>query len=184
MNLLSQTDILKKLNNYSTTAITQSAFSKRVKKGQIKFYYKSNSKKKFYKLDEVSKVYGINIKDINSSTPINIKNDTTLFTPNHKEELNLLLKDLDTPIQKVSAIKDFWDGKLKELKYKEAEREVIPMHEALGVMQVAVTNFKSKMYEIPHQLKAQHPDLSTDIANELHSMIDKAFYEFSKAEIR
>jgi len=184
MNLLTQTDILEQLNNYLTTAITQSSFSKRVKKGHIKFYYKSNTKRKFYKLDEVAKVYGIKIGEIEASTPPNVKRNVTIFTSSHKEELNILLKDLNTPIQKVSAIKYFWDGKLKELKYKEAERELIPMHEAIGVMQVAITNFKSKMYEIPHQLKSQFPEASIDMVDSLHQMIDKAFYEFSKAKIK
>jgi len=184
MELLTQSQIIEELLKYSSLKITQSSFSKRVKKGQIKFHYKPNSKKKFYKLDEVARVYGIRINEIESSTPSSIKEDETIFTSSYKEELNLLLKEVDTPIQKVAVIKDFWDGKLKRLKYKEAERELIPMHEALGVMQVSITNFKSKMYEIPHQLKAQYPDATTDMIDELHLMIDKAFYEFSKASIQ
>ena len=184
MSLLTQNDILEELNNYSTTTITQSAFSKRVKKGLIKFHYKTNSRKKFYKLDEVANAYGIKISEIETITPTKIKSDETIFNHSNKKELNLLMKDLDTPLQKVSLIKDFWDGKLKELKYKEAEREVIPMHEALGVIQIAITNFKTKMYEIPHQLKAQFPDASSSMIDELHLKIDKAFYEFSKAKIK
>jgi len=95
-----------------------------------------------------------------------------------------LLKEVDTPVQKVAVIKDFWDGKLKKLKYKEAERELIPMHEARGVIEVGVTNFKTKMYEIPHQYKARFPELTDEMIDELHKMIDVAFYELSRATIQ
>jgi hypothetical protein len=184
MDLLTQTEVLKEINEYSKKTITKQAFYDRTKKGQIKIHYKAKSKKKFYKLNEVAKVYGIKIGEIESHTSVKIKSDETIFTSTYKEELTLLLKEVDTPVQKVAVIKDFWDGKLKELKHKEAKRELIPMHEALGVMQIAITNFKTKMYEIPHQLKAQYPDASSDMIDELHLMIDKAFYEFSKASIQ
>jgi len=184
MELLTQVEILKELNSYSKTLITRSSLGKRVKRGQIKFYYKDNTKKKFYKLDEVARVYGIKINEIESSTPTNIKKDEDLFNPENLGELNKLLKEADTPMIKVSVIDTFWAGKIKELKYKENSRELIPMHEALGVIQIAITNFKTKMYEIPHQLKAQFPDASDVMIDELHLKIDKAFYEFSKASIQ
>jgi len=72
MDLLTQTEILKELNTYSSSSITRSSFTKRVKRGQIKFHYKTNSKKKFYKLYEVAKVYGIKISEIESVTPVEI----------------------------------------------------------------------------------------------------------------
>jgi len=183
MELLTQIEVLKRLNKYSKKNITRQAFYDRAKKGQIKIYYKSKSKKKFYKLHEVAKVYGIKIDEIDSSTPSDIKNNEDLFNPENLNELNKLLEDADTPMIKVSIIDTFWAGKIKEAKYKETIRELIPMHEALGVIQVGITNFKTKMYEIPHQIKARYPDMSEDMMNDLHSMIDKAFYEFSKTSI-
>lgn len=184
MGLLTQSQVIEELGNYATLKITQSSFSKRVKRGQIKFHYKPNSKKKFYKLHEVAKVYDIKIHEIESSTSSDIKEDEDIFTSENLEQLNTLLKDADTPMTRVSIIDTFWAGKIKEAKYKEAIRQLIPMEEALGVIQVGVTNFKTKMYEIPHQLKAQFPDATTDMIDELHTMIDKAFYEFSKTSIR
>ena len=184
MELLTQTEVLLEINKYSDKTITKQAFYKRATKGQIKIHYKPKSKKKFYKLDEVARVYGIKINEIETVTPIDIKKDEDLFSPENLVELNTLLKDADTPMIKVSVIDSFWAGKIKELKYKENSRELIPMEEALGVIQVGVTNFKTKMYEIPHQLKAQFPDATTDMIDELHLMIDKAFYEFSKTSIR
>ena len=184
MELLTQLQVIKELNKYKYKIITKQAFYDRVKKGQIKIHYKSISKKKFYKLGEVAKVYGIKIGEIDSTTPRDVKNDEELYNPKNLEQLNKLLQDTDTPMIEVSVIDTFWAGKIKELKYKENNRELIPMHEALGVMQIAITNFKSKMYEIPHQLKAQYPDASSDMIDELHLMIDKAFYEFSKASIQ
>ena len=184
MELLTQTQVINELNKYSTKAITKQAFYKRATKGQIKIHYKAKSKKKFYKLDEVAMVYGIKINEIETITPIDIKNDEDLFSPENLDQLNILLKSADTPMIKVSVIDTFWAGKIKELKYKENSRELIPMHEALGVIQIAITNFKTKMYEIPHQLKAQFPDASDVMIDELHLKIDKAFYEFSKASIQ
>jgi len=184
MELLTQAEVIVELNKYSKKNITKQAFYKRATKGQIKIHYKQNSKKKFYRLDEVAKVYGIKINEIESSTPEDIKEDEDLFSPENLEQLNKLLKEADTPMIKVSVIDTFWAGKIKELKYKENSRELIPMHEALGVIQVGVTNFKTKMYEIPHQLKAQFPDASTKMIDSLHEMIDKAFYEFSKTSIQ
>ena len=184
MNLLTQTEVLREINKYSKKLITKQAFYDRAKKGQIKIHYKPKSKKKFYKLDEVARVYGIKIDEIETITAPDIKEDEDLFSPENLEQLNKLLKDADTPMIKVSVIDTFWAGKIKELKYKENSRELIPMEEALGVIQVGVTNFKTKMYEIPHQLKAQFPDATDDMIDELHLMIDKAFYEFSKTSIR
>ncbi|HIP50446.1 MAG TPA: hypothetical protein EYG94_00030 [Campylobacterales bacterium] len=184
MELLTQTEVLGELNKYSKKNITKQAFYKRVVKGQIKIHYKPKSKKKFYRLDEVANVYGIKISEIESSTPQDIKEDEDLYSPKNLEQLNTLLKSADTPMIKVSVIDTFWAGKIKELKYKENSRELIPMHEALGVIQVGVSNFKTKMYEIPHQFKAQFPDATVEMMNELHMMIDKAFYEFSKTSIR
>ena len=184
MELLTQAEVIVELNKYSDKTITKQAFYKRVTKGQIKIHYKSKSKKKFYRLDEVARVYGIKIEEIETFTPEDIKDDEDLFSPENLEQLNKLLKEADTPMIKVSVIDTFWAGKIKELKYKENSRELIPMHEALGVMQIAITNFKTKMYEIPHQTKAQYPDVSSDIIDALHLMIDKAFYEFSKASIQ
>jgi len=184
MNLLTQTEVLKELNSYLTTPITQSSFSKKVKKGQIPFHYKSKSNKKFYKFNEVAEIYNLKIKEIESSTPKNIKNTKKLYTTENLTELRTLLNSANTPMNKVSIIDTFWAGKIKELKYKEANRELIPMYEAQSVIEVGVTNFKTKMYEIPHQLKARFPDASNDLINNLHSMIDNAFDEFSKAKIQ
>ena len=80
MELLTQVQVIEELAKESSLKITQSSFSKRVKKGHIKFHYKPNSKKKFYKLHEVAKVYGIKIGEIESSTPVIIKNDETIYT--------------------------------------------------------------------------------------------------------
>lgn len=184
MEFLTQTEVINELNKYLEKTITKQAFYKRAKKGQIKIHYKLKSKKKFYKLDEVARVYGIKINEIDSSTPKEIKEDEDLFSPENLEQLNKLLKEADTPMIKVSVIDTFWAGKIKELKYKENNRELIPMHEALGIIQIAITNFKTKMYEIPHQLKAQFPDATDVMIDELHLKIDKAFYEFSKASIQ
>jgi hypothetical protein len=184
MELLTQVEVLEKLNKYTKKPITKQAFYKRVKSGLVKFHYKTNSKKKFYKLHEVAKAYNIKLNEIEDSTPEEIKEDEDIFTPENLEQLNKLLKDADTPMVKVSIIDTFWAGKIKEAKYKEQIRELIPMHEALGVIQVGITNFKTKMYEIPHQLKARFPDATAEMIDELHVMIDNAFYEFSKTSIR
>jgi len=180
MKLLTQVEVLKEINIFSKTLITRSSFTKRVKKGQIKFHYKTNSKKKFYKLHEVAKVYGIKIDEIDSSTPSDIKDNEDLFNPENLSELNKLLLDADTPMIKVSVIDTFWAGKIKELKFKQLYREVIPMDEALYVYQITGTRLKSKIYEIAHQVKAQFPEASDDLIDFLHLKIDKAFDEFTK----
>ncbi len=73
MELLTQTEVLKELNKYSKYEITRSSFTKRVKKGQIPIHYKPTSKKKFYKLNEVAKIYNIKISDIEANTPTKVK---------------------------------------------------------------------------------------------------------------
>ena len=184
MDLLTQTELLVEINRYTDKPITKQAFYKRVTKGQVPIHYKPKSKKKFYKLHEVARVYGIKIGEIESNTPVAVKEDEEIFTSENLDELNKLLKEADTPMIKVSIIDTFWSGKIKEAKYKEAIRELIPMHEAVGVVQVATTNFKTKMYEIPQQMKAHFPDMSIEMVDELHKMIDKAFYEFSKTSLQ
>jgi hypothetical protein len=184
MELYTQAEILKQLNKYSRKEITKQAFYDRVKRGQVKIHYKPKSKKKFYKLHEVAKVYGIKIGEIESNTPVAVKENKEIFTSENLDELNQLLNEADTPMVRVSIIDTFWAGKIKEAKYKEAIRELIPLHEAVGVVQVATTNFKTKMYEIPQQMKAHFPDMGIEMVDELHKMIDKAFYEFSKTSLQ
>ena len=183
MELLTQTQVLKELNRYTAKTITKQAFYDRVKKGQIPVHYKPNSKRKFYKLREVAKVYNIRLNDIEKATPSDIKEDKSLYTPENIAELNRFLEDADSPMVKVQIIDTFWAGKIKETKYKEQVRELIKKDEALYVMQVAVSNFKTKMYEIPHLIKARFPDSSVELIDELHRMIDTAFDEFTKTKL-
>jgi len=183
VELLSQAEILRELNKYSKKIITKQAFYDRVKKGQIKVYYKPSSKRKFYKLNEVAKIYNIKIEDIEKATPQEVKADSSIYTPENLAELNKFLEDADAPMVKVQIIDTFWAGKIKETKYKEQIGELIKKEEALYIMQVAVSNFKTKMYEIPHLLKARFPDSSVELIDELHKMIDTAFDEFTKTKL-
>jgi len=179
MELLTQTEVIKKLNECIKNTVTKQAFYKRVKKGLIQPYYKANSSKKFYKFNEVARVYGVEANEIKETiVDINLFNNLE-----SSKQLDFLLANVTTPLQKTSIIKTFWSGKAKEARYKEIREKLIYRHEAVGVINIARENFKNIFYQIPHELKAQS-NIDEDMLSFLISSIDKAFYEFSKHTIK
>jgi len=182
-DLLTQKEVLKKLNKYSSHKITKQAFYARVKRGVIKYHKKITSPKKFYRFDEVARAYEINFREI-EQTPQKIKEDNKLYTPTNIYELNNFLKEANTPKMKVDVINSYWNGKIKEAKYKEIMSGLIPIDEATEVLEIANTFLKDKMYKIPKELKAKCPNLSEEMMMSIKIMIDKAFYELSKHKIQ
>ena len=182
---MTQAETLRELNKYAKSEITRSSFSKRVKKGQIRAYYKANSKKKFYKLNEVAKIYNVKIESISSITPNAIKENARIYNSSNINELNSLLLETENPLQRVQIIKNFWNAKIKEARYREVEKNLIPLKEANAVFECGILNFRELFKTIPNDFKSKFPNrVSNEMVEFIGEYMNEAFKELEKMKIK
>ena len=131
-----------------------------------------NKTKYFYDPHEIAKYFGL-IKDNKKDIDTSILNDDDLA-------LHEILQDVDMPMDRIKIEKEFWSGRKVKTQYLKDVGAVIPIDEALEVIETGVINFKTKMYNIPQKLKSLYPKISKEELDRLHELIDESFDEFNK----
>ena len=174
MKLLTQTELLNELNKYVSYKITKQAFYDRVRRGQIKIHYKSTSKKKFYKFHEVCKIYNINIDVVENNTPNQIRDNKDLYNSENLSELNTLLSEATSSLQRVTIIKHYWNAKTKEREYYNLIDSLIPKKEALEVFEIGIRNLEKEFKKIPLNTL----NMSIEMAEYIKTETNKAFQAF------
>ena len=96
-------------------------------------------------------------------TPSDIKEDTSLFNVQSSDELSKLLKDAQSPSQKVQIIKDYWIGKINRQKFMEAEGELISVPDAKASVETLLTPLNQYLNDQANHLKNNFPDLSSEV---------------------
>jgi hypothetical protein len=154
--------------------VKKSTMHDRAAKGTLNYY--QTSKSKFYKYEDVLREFGF----YTQPTP---PKENVIYDDEDMAELGRLLNETPlSPTQRIDITKNFWAAKQNWIKYKKEIGDVIPMSEAMSVIEVGVTNFKTKMYSIPQKIKSLYPYIKTDAINTLHLQIDEAFAEFHRGE--
>ena len=142
MELVSQTELAKKLGK------SRQYISELKQKGIFKKCFKGRK----LILDCALKAIESNIKDfkktdprqykqllnnkINQTIPAEIKN--TPLKGKYIEELEELLLDANNPIQQVQVIKDFWQGKLLQVKYEKERAKYLLKEQVIKEYQMIV----------------------------------------------
>lgn len=110
--MIQQSELLKILKNEHDFKISRQAFSKKVEKGFIRAYYKENSNRKFYKIDEVLSFLGLSEKKVIEDN----ENDNIIT-------LESLLKECTSPLEKVRVERAFHRAEKKILRYEKLKEE-------------------------------------------------------------
>ena len=87
-------------------------------------------------------------------------------------DLKNLLNDANTPGQKVQITKDFWAGKINRQKYLEANRKLISVKDAYGVLDFFLIPFSNSLDTMHLDLKSRFPDVSMDAINWMQANIN------------
>ena len=152
MELVTQNQLANELN------VSRQYISKLVKKGVFDNCF--NGKK--LKLDCAKKAYGENRKiflretklekvkkEVIKKTPTEIKKDNKIFNEKNVRELADLLLDVDKPALKVQIIKEYWVGKLNELKFLKEKEKLIQKDEVENEFYEVALMIKEKLLNIP-----------------------------------
>ena len=94
--------------------------------------------------------------------PKKVVDDPAIYNEESVEELNQLIAEAQSPSQKVQIIKDFWMGKISRQKFLQAEGELIPVADAKAVVEKIFTPFNKALDDLPVNLKAHFPEVSTE----------------------
>lgn len=170
IKLYTQAEILRMLKSDGHSVDKKTMYD-RAKKGTLNYY--ETAKGKFYKYDEVLREFGL----IDEPSPP--KQNIDYDDKDLQELSDLLHEEALTSVQKIAVTKDFWAAKQNWVKYKREIGDVVPMDEAMSIIEVGVTNFKTKMYSIPQKVKSLYPYIKIDAIDTMHSLIDESFTEFN-----
>lgn len=110
--MIQQSELLKILKDEHDFSISRQAFSKKVEKGFIRAYYKENSNRKFYKINEVLSFFGLTEKKIIADN----ENDYIIT-------LESLLKECTSSLEKVRVERAFYRAEKKILRYEKLKEE-------------------------------------------------------------
>ncbi len=82
-------------------------------------------------------------------TPQAIKQDRELFNAQNVEELAELLVDVFNPSQKVQIIKEYWAGKLNEIKFLKESGKLVEKSEVENELYEVALAIREKLLNIP-----------------------------------
>jgi len=165
MELVSQNQLAQKLG------VSRQYISKLVKKGVFDNCFEG----KKLKLDCAKKAYEENRKifvretklekvkkEVIKKTPAEIKQDKEVFNEQSVDEFAELLLDVDKPALKVAIIKEYWAGKLNELKFLKEKGKLIEKDEV-----------EREFYEIALMVKEKLLNIPMRVSNELAGKSDE-----------
>ena len=148
-------------------------FSKLVKEGRLPTHKKRGSPKKFYYYSEI-KPHFIE----NSLSEEIIKKETLpdmVNTTENNDELELILQEAQTAVQKVQIIKDFWTGKINQQKYEVEKGLYYTKEEINKKAEYVLMSSRNKFLSMPSKIAPSLIGLET-IA-EAEAIISEAVYE-------
>jgi len=165
MKLVTQAELARELN------VSKPYISKLVKKGVFDNCFEG----KKLKLDCAKKAYEENRKiflretklekvkkEVIKKTPAEIKQDDEVFNEKNLDELAELLLDVEKPALKVQIIKEYWAGKLNELKFLKEKGKLIEKDEV-----------EREFYEVALMLKEKLLNIPMRVSNELAGKSDE-----------
>ena len=148
--------------------ITQSELAKRVGKSKqyiAKLKQKGVFKKCFegkkIKYECALKAMEENIKDFKKTDPRQFKKEIKETIPKEIPqaqademigELEILLAGIDNPVQKVAVIKDFWNGKLSQIKYEAEKKKYFSKEEVISQVQKIAVIVKQRIFNVPNKI--------------------------------
>ena len=106
--------------------------------------------------------------------------DPAIYNEESIEELNELLAEARSPSQKVQIVKDFWLGKISRQKFLQAEGELISVSDAKAAVEKIFTPFNKALDDLPVNLKAHFPEVSTEAVEWLIAYINTMKVEARK----
>ena len=145
--------------------ITQSELAKRVGKSK-QYIAKLKQKGIFDKcfhgkklvLNCALKAMEENIKDFKKTDPRQFKKEIQKSIPKEIPpaqademigELEILLAGVDNPVQKVAVIKDFWNGKLSQIKYETERKKYILLEDVKEQSQKVASVVRQRLFNVP-----------------------------------
>lgn len=146
--------------------VSQAMVSKHVKSGILDKCFSPNGKKlileKAIQAIALSKTKDTTLL-VKSTIPNEIKNNESLDNKETQNELVALLKDAQSPSQKVQIIKDFWIGKINRQKFLENEGELITVQDAKVAIDALLSPLNQYMNDQGNHLKNNFPDLPNEV---------------------
>ena len=101
-------------------------------------------------------------KEVIRKTPAEIKQDDEVFNEKNLDELAELLLDVEKPALKVQIIKEYWAGKLNELKFLKEKGKLIEKDEV-----------EKEFYEVALMIKEKFLNIPMRVSNELAGKSDE-----------
>lgn len=108
--------------------------------------------------------------------------DVSYLGAESQVELTTLIEEggKKSAVQKIQIKDAFIESKKKENEFKKELGVLIELEEAEAVMELILSNMKTKMYNAPHLFKAKFPKITKEQVEYLYMLIDEAFSEFNK----
>lgn len=173
--LKTQKDIIKLLE-LDGKEIKPNYFSKLVKQGRIPCHTKRGSPKKFYYYSEIKPHFVEN----SPSEEIIIKDEVFKEVDNtyNNQELEIILQEAQTSVQKVQVIKDFWMGKINQHKFEVEKGRYYLKEEVDKKAEYVIVSAKNKFLGMPSKVAP----LLIGIKNieEAELIVSEAIYEILK----
>jgi len=130
-------------------------------------------------------------KEVIKKTPVEIKQDKKVFNKKNIDELAELLLDVEKPALKVQIIKEYWAGKLNELKFLKEKGKLIDryeverqLHEAGVLIAEDIMNFSDKnAYKLVNKNEDEIRNILKEDLRQLANEISEKLKIKSKSEI-
>jgi phage terminase Nu1 subunit (DNA packaging protein) len=172
--LLTKKELLEKLQKDDIKTETGKPMTERnltayIAKDKIPCFYKGDGGHRLFLYEEV-------LESLYPSKNDDIEDEKDEFRRLIDEAIEIGMQ----PAQYIKAKETYETYEHKRLENEEKRRELIPMQEAREVLEVAITNLKSKHYNIPNQLKSEFPKLEQDVIDTTYTLIDKSYEDIHK----
>ena len=185
MKLVTQNQLAKELNvsrQYIGKLVKKGVFDncfdgKKLKLDCAKKAYEEN-RKIFVRETKLEKVK----KEVIKKTPAEIKKDKEVFNNQNVDELAELLLDVEKPALKVAIIKEYWAGKLNELKFLKEKEKLIEKDEVEREFYEVALMIKEKLLNIPVRVSNELAGKSNEfeIRQILENEIKEALEDLSR----
>jgi len=180
MELVTQAELARKLK------VSRSYIGKKVKDGTLK---KCLDGKKL-KLECAIKALNANIKDFKRANQFETHKELIkkyapqkeLVTDENVGDLEILLAGVENPSQKVAIIKDFWTGKINQIKYEVEKGKYILKSEVENQASKTATILREKLFNIPNKIAPLcYEKTIAEIQEIIYSAINEAVQEVNDA---
>jgi len=181
MELVTKTELARKIG------VSQPYITKKIKDGTLK---KCLDGKKL-KLECAIKALNANIKDFKRANQFETKDkelikkyapQKELVTDENVGNLKILLAGVENPSQKVAIIKDYWTGKINQIKYEAEKGKYILKSEVENQASKTATILREKLFNIPNKISPLcYGKTIAEIQEIIYSAINEAVQEVNDA---